>query len=277
MRKEARAEQDWDRQLDSVVNNESLRAISRRYERERPRSDGSPISGALASIENRRRQSNDRSMHVSGGRLQVIAAKLGTRPRAVDDAEDWARIVETRVSRRLHQIVADSSSVTVRAVDALRSHLESLSDEVSASNNALLRCQKSLSALERRVGLLEEDVGNELLRLRNHVNAREDAFQSVLQRVQGQIDSLSESSEKIIAERVERQISDSLQPFQRNLVETIAKKDQGGDSGGKSKSQGTREELDLTEARNRMLSNVRPSIMRVSLANCSNSSSTLTH
>ena len=275
MRKEAREGTDWDRQLDSAVNNESLRAISRRYEREMPRSDGigSPISGALASIENRRRQPIGPNQLTA----KVIASKLGTRPRAVDDAEDWARIVETRVSRRLHQIVADSSSVTVRAVDALRSHLESLSDEVSASNNALLRCQKSLSALERRVGLLEEDVGNELLRLRNHVNAREDAFQSVLQRVQGQIDSLSASSEKIIAERVERQISDSLQPFQRNLVETIAKKDQGGDSGGKSKSQGTTEELDLTEARNRMLSNVRPSIMRVSLANCSNSSSTLTH
>lgn len=221
MRKEA--EPDWERQLESVVNDQALRAISRRPD-------------ALASIENGRMGPNQLT-------AKVIASKLGTRQRAIDDIEDWARIVETRVSRRLHQLVAEGSSVTVRAVDALRNHVEILSDEVSASNNSALRCRKSLEALERRVGLLEDDVGNELLRLRNHVNAREDALQSSLQRVQGQIDSLSERSEKTISERVERQISDSIQPFQRNLVETIQQVVKG------EVAQSQRKCLDMIEAR----------------------------
>ena len=201
MRKETEPD-DWERQLESVVSNQALQAISRRYE----------SSGALPS-------KNRRPIGPNEINARAIASKLGRL--ATDDVEDLARLVETRVSRRLRTLVADGSSVTVHTMDALRNHLETLSDEVSASNGALLRCQKSLSALERRVGLLEEDVGNEMLRLRNHVNAREDAFQSSLQRVQVRIDGLSDSSEKTIARQVERQISDSVQPFQRNLVETI--------------------------------------------------------
>ena len=201
MRKETEPD-DWERQLESVVSNQALQAISRRYE----------SSGALPS-------KNRRPIGPNEINARAIASKLGRL--ATDDVEDLARLVETRVSRRLRTLVADGSSVTVHTMDALRNHLETLSDEVSASNGALLRCQKSLSALERRVGLLEEDVGNEMLRLRNHVNSREDAFQSSPQRVQVRIDGLSDSSEKTIARQVERQISDSVQPFQRNLVETI--------------------------------------------------------